>query len=135
MPMLAEGGSTTFVIKGDLPLLDNETFEQFQERLRKAIIKEIPSMTLPHKVRHLWVCEVRDSSLVVELGWLIPRDEEEDITKMPDGDNWAHFQASWSSNGDGFSFSDWTEVERKTEWVPKAKVEKRDTGALWSSIV
>ena len=121
------------IVKADIPLQPDESFDEFMKRLRKAVIAQINDMKLPHKVQSCYTEELKDKTLVVEFYWAL--DSPKDITETVDLEQWACYQGDWAVDGTGFKFSNWTPVERKTTWVKKVKVEKRAPNDLWKGAV
>lgn len=129
--MKAETAGTVFKVqKADLPMRAGESFNDFNERLRKELIRHFIKLGLAKKIRYLWVDEVYSDKVVVSVSWLAPDDKGIEA-ELKTGDRHTFYQVAAKKGTDNFVFGNTVEVERKVTWMPKAKVEKSVDSGFW----
>jgi len=124
----AQVGTVVMVEKADLPLRNQESIGEFNEKMDRALTEHFKGLELPKKPRHLWINEVYADRIVACINWFTKEDELHDPS--------THYQLSYTRGANGvFTFGGATEVERKTSWTKRAELRKRLADDFWKGAV
>lgn len=123
------GMDRVMVMKADIPLLDEESTGEFTEKLDRALTEHFRGLKLDKKPRYLYVSEIYADRVVANVNWInVDRDE----LSAPS----TYYRLDYKrGTGGAFTFGAVEEVDRKTTWMPRAKVSKRLDDDFWKGAV
>ena len=116
------------VEKANLPLLNDESIGEFNGKLDHAVTEHFRGLKLEKKPRYLYISELYTDKMVVDVGWA---EESEEELRSPS----TYYRLGYKRGpGGAFSFGTVEEVDRKTVWNTKSKVEKRLDDDFWNGV-
>lgn len=116
------------VEKAALPLVGEESTGEFSEKLDRAVTEHFRGLKLDKKPRYLYISELYADKMVVSVGWA---EENKDELRSPS----TYFRLGYKRGpGGAFSFGTVEEVDRKTVWNTRSKVEKRLDNDFWKGV-